>query len=338
MLNTKNLPSLSVVIVAKNCQEMLRKCLNAINRQDYPAEKIEVLVLDGGSTDNTCGVAEELGAIAIDGGYSDNPEARRHVGVLKAKHDIIVVIDTDNILPYESWLKDMARPLADDSEIVGCFTKWYGYDQNTAGLDQYYALVGGNDTVAFYLGKNDRVPYLLDKLPGGARHVVDRGGYEVVEFEADRLPVVGSNGFFVRRDALIALNYQDPNEYLHIDVNVDIIQKLGRKRYAIVKTTMVHLTGETLQKNVNKRINYMKTHFVGLSEIRRYKVFDSSKKRDVFRLLLTVLFTFTFVEPLIRAIQGYIRTGNRYWFYHPVVAFVMSGAYAVSFIRKVIKI
>ncbi|MCK5522187.1 MAG: glycosyltransferase family 2 protein [Thiomargarita sp.] len=334
MISEENRLNLSIIIVTKNCEKMLKQSLLSIDKQNYPKDKIEILVVDGGSVDNTKKIAKEFNAKIIDGGYPDNSEARRHIGVLHAANDIIVFIDSDNILPYNNWLKDMVQPFVNDEEIVGAFTKWYGYEDKTSQIDQYYALIGGNDPIAYYLGKNDRVPYLNNYLPFGSRLEADHGSYEVVKFNVNQLPVIGCNGFLIRKSIISQLEYRDSNEYLHIDVNVDIINKLKKDRYAIVKNTIIHLTGDTLWKSIKKRIRYMNVHHVGLSNLRRYKVFDSSNPKDVFNLLKAIFFAITLIEPLLLALKGYIQTKNVRWFFHPIVLFITVQSYAISVIKK----
>ena len=48
-----NLPSISVVITTLNCEQYIGECLSRIISQDYPNELVEILVMDGGSTDKT---------------------------------------------------------------------------------------------------------------------------------------------------------------------------------------------------------------------------------------------------------------------------------------------
>ena len=46
-------PEVSIVIPCYNEEEKIKECLDAVYAQDYPQEKIEVIVVDDGSTDDT---------------------------------------------------------------------------------------------------------------------------------------------------------------------------------------------------------------------------------------------------------------------------------------------
>jgi len=50
----------SIIIPCRNEERYIEKCLETILSQDYPKEKLEVLVVDGASEDRTKEVIEEL--------------------------------------------------------------------------------------------------------------------------------------------------------------------------------------------------------------------------------------------------------------------------------------
>jgi len=203
-----------------NCERILLECLGRIHSQNYPKGLLEILLVDGGSKDATIDVAKRFGAKVIHGNHPQNAEARRYVGIQHARNDIIVSIDSDNILPHKNWLKDMVQPFMEDKDIIAAFTKWYGFTADTTPIDQYYALLGGNDPITFYLGKNDRVPYPCDRLPRGAILVKKKMDYDIVKFDTDHLPAIGCNGFLIRREVASQLRYATAEEFFHIDVNI----------------------------------------------------------------------------------------------------------------------
>src|SRR5512132_1634763 len=53
-------PLLSVVVVASNAESYLRECLDSLRSQSL--KRLEVLVVDDGSTDGTARVADEMAA------------------------------------------------------------------------------------------------------------------------------------------------------------------------------------------------------------------------------------------------------------------------------------
>ncbi|MBI3968777.1 MAG: glycosyltransferase, partial [Chloroflexi bacterium] len=91
------LPSLSVVVPARDEEANLRRLLPTLVSQDYPA--LEVVVVDDGSADGTAAVAAELGARIVSAGplpsgWAGKPHAC-WVGANAADGDWLLFVDAD---------------------------------------------------------------------------------------------------------------------------------------------------------------------------------------------------------------------------------------------------
>ncbi|MDZ7372431.1 MAG: glycosyltransferase family 2 protein [candidate division KSB1 bacterium] len=92
-----NSPMVSVVIPVRNEEATIERCLRSVLDQTYPADRLEVLVVDGRSTDRTREVvqrlAQEDGRVRL----IDNPDritpVARNLGVAQARGEIIAIID-----------------------------------------------------------------------------------------------------------------------------------------------------------------------------------------------------------------------------------------------------
>ncbi|MHB9118261.1 MAG: glycosyltransferase [Burkholderiales bacterium] len=323
------LPSISIIIVARNAIRVLPECLARIGRQSYDKALIEVLLIDGGSTDGTRECAARSGVQVVDGGHPENQEARRYLGARTASREILAYIDADNFLPDENWLVRMVSPFADPN-VVCSFTKWYGLDPSLSAIDKYYALLGGNDPVAYYLGKHDRVPYGNEELPWGAELISKSDVAEFVRFSPNRLPTLGCNGFLVRSSYFGQLEFSTPDMFYHTDVHVDLLKRNPNVKYAIVPTVIVHSTGGTLGANLKKRLRYKCVHMDQLARYRRYRVFDSGSWNDRARLAFAIIAGLTMIEPTMRATIGFLRTHRAEWFMHPIATFSMVCVYGYS--------
>ncbi|MDO8848962.1 MAG: glycosyltransferase [Coriobacteriia bacterium] len=54
-----DLPTVSVIVPAHNESAVIDRCLNSVKAQDYPHDKLEIIVIDDGSTDDTADRVEE---------------------------------------------------------------------------------------------------------------------------------------------------------------------------------------------------------------------------------------------------------------------------------------
>lgn len=97
-----DLPFVSVILPVRNEESSIQSCLEAVLYQEYPREKIEVIVADGGSKDRT---PEIISRLKINHPYLeliDNPGKIVSTGLnralLCAKGDVIVRVDGHTII------------------------------------------------------------------------------------------------------------------------------------------------------------------------------------------------------------------------------------------------
>lgn len=331
-------PSVSIVIVALNAARNLEECLSAIASQDYDRNKLEILVMDGGSTDNSGEIAKKFGAEFVNAGYRENPEARRGMGLIKAKNEIIAYIDSDIFIIGKNWLKEMIKPLLVDPGIAAVQPLMYEYRKKDNILDRYFTLIGLHDPVAYYLNKRDRFSYFEKKwnMLGKAK---DCGEYYRVEFDYNNMPPLGCNGFVTRREEFkrIALPDDSKLEYFtHSDSAYDLV-KSGRSIFAFVKNTVVHATSAgSFWRFIKKRQKYTEDfHFRATP--RNYKVYDSKSMADNINLLKYVFFTVTVIRPLFDSIRGFVVKPDIAWFIHPFMCFGILYAYGMASIKTFLK-
>lgn len=94
-------PSISVILPIRNEEAFIAHCLTAILEQDYPPDRVEILIADGMSTDRTRAIIAALpGADRIT--VLDNPQHIQATGlnaaIQQARGDIIVRVDGHTIL------------------------------------------------------------------------------------------------------------------------------------------------------------------------------------------------------------------------------------------------
>jgi glycosyltransferase involved in cell wall biosynthesis len=101
---SKQLPLVSAVVTAYNYERYLAEALDSALAQDYPADRLEIIVVDDGSTDGTPALAqryanEHPGRVR----YVRQPNAGLAVattrGVEEARGDLITLLDAD-----DAWL------------------------------------------------------------------------------------------------------------------------------------------------------------------------------------------------------------------------------------------
>lgn len=84
-------PLVSIIITTKNEEAVIRQLLKSIQNQSYP--KIETILVDNNSTDNTKNIAKRYRISIFD--YRPERSAQRNYGIKKAKGSLVMILDAD---------------------------------------------------------------------------------------------------------------------------------------------------------------------------------------------------------------------------------------------------
>lgn len=113
------LPPVSIVVPVRNRADFLRDLLASLVVQDYPADRLELLIVDGDSSDPIAAVVEEYGALAafpvryLRVEEDRGPVSKRNLGARNATGSILAFTDSD-CRATPGWVSALATPFADE--------------------------------------------------------------------------------------------------------------------------------------------------------------------------------------------------------------------------------
>lgn len=134
-LSASDCPMISVIIPVKDREDELVRCLNSVKLLDYPVDRLEIIVVDDGSTDRSAEVAKQAGAMCIpSGGVGAGPAAARNRGAAVACGELLAFLDSDcTVSP--GWLRELASPFSEQNiAAVGGLVRGYF---TSSCLDRY---------------------------------------------------------------------------------------------------------------------------------------------------------------------------------------------------------
>ncbi len=104
------LPFVSIIVPALNCAEDVQGFAETMQRQDYPADRFEVIVVDNGSSDDTFGRCKAAGFIALQ--RNERGRARAlNTGVKAARGEFVLTTDLScRAEPY--WIRAVVETFA----------------------------------------------------------------------------------------------------------------------------------------------------------------------------------------------------------------------------------
>ena len=120
-------PFITVIIPCRNEEQWIASILYTLLRGTYPADRLEVFVIDGGSTDDTRAIAQ---AIAQENPFIqviDNPKgsagAAMNIGIALAKGEYIVRMDGHAMYPLDYLQRLIEVAQATGADNVGAMMR-----------------------------------------------------------------------------------------------------------------------------------------------------------------------------------------------------------------------
>lgn len=137
-------PSVSIIVPTYNEAQLIETKLENVHEQEYPRDKMEIIVIDSGSDDGTLRKAEEWARVHKDlkTRLISEPERRGKARALNkaleyAKGDIIVMTDADSLWSSKDTLKNALKWFSDPKVgAVSCLKR--PASSGVAGVEESY--------------------------------------------------------------------------------------------------------------------------------------------------------------------------------------------------------
>lgn len=192
----ENLPSLSVLIPARNEALVVGALLERLLAQDYPPEKMEIVVVNDGSTDATAEIVSRW--VSRAGGrikLHNIPEeksgrgkgAALNEGLKLCRGEVLAVYDADN-LPETGALKRLVQALEAEPNLAAVSGKFRAYNRHRNFLTRLINI----ESIAFqWIIQAGRYFFLKVAFLPGTNYVIRRevlerlGGWEETALTED---------------------------------------------------------------------------------------------------------------------------------------------------------
>ncbi|MEZ9630706.1 glycosyltransferase family 2 protein [Vibrio breoganii] len=132
-----NTLEISIIIPLYNSQEFVKQCMDSILQQSFDKSKIEVIVIDDGSTDDSYSIVKKYEGdldLIIMKQQNAGASAARNAGLRKAKGKFIFFVDSDDIVP-ENALSDLHSVIVKNKSDVAIGPR--GWIKNDIQVDNH---------------------------------------------------------------------------------------------------------------------------------------------------------------------------------------------------------
>lgn len=230
-------PFFSIIIPTYNSEQTLGYTLKSIQRQSIKQDEVEVLVIDGGSTDSTKEIAKKYNVIVYEN-PKRLPEHAKAIGTSNAMGHYVIRMDSDEEFSYKTQLQDKMDFLVKYPEVKVLLTnKIVSGRKNICGISADYMNTFGDPFSYFVYNTKD------DKYETYHKNIIKKNGRNIVlKFESyDIYPLADSAA------SALSLDYireQYPNEY-------DTIEFVCKAYDQIIQDTMLCgcIKGDNIRHN-----------------------------------------------------------------------------------------
>jgi len=314
-----------IIIPTLNAQKVLEACLVSIRSQKFFANHIRILIIDGGSTDNTLQIAKKYHCLLF-----NNPlktaEAAKAVGLKHVQSEFVAFIDSDNILPTKFWLSKMLLPFK-DLKIIGSEPWAYTYRPQAGFIERYSALTGVNDPYTLVAKNYDRLGTLNPSWTGLAVPITNHRHYQTALFTAGQpIPTIGANGTIYRASFL--KNFTG-DYFFDIDIISSFLKSENFIYFAKVKIGIIHTFCESsISKFILKQFRRATDLYIYQSQRDYYLVSNNTKTTIKWIFYVILIFPMLF-----DTIRGFIKKPDSAWFFHPLACIITSYCYGLVTIK-----
>jgi len=153
-------PKVSIIVATYNSQDTIEECLKSILAQNYPSDLLEVIVMDGGSKDNTIKIAQQF-PIKVFSIHLNCPAAYNYAHKI-AQYSVLGFIDADAKVEAE-WLQKLV-PHLNESNVAGVSGSIETWNQNNPWARNIgYEIKNRYQRISKYAGRIATMNLLMKK-------------------------------------------------------------------------------------------------------------------------------------------------------------------------------
>lgn len=305
--NDKNLPFVSFVIPTYNEEKNIKRCLRSIKSQNYPTNKVEVIVVDGMSEDNTVNIAKNYSNRIILNKKRIVGNALK-LGVEAAKGEILAIVNADSEMPQKDWLRMMVAPFSDPN-VCGTLTS-FRVCKTYPPISRCYHLMGGDPIINFTYDLGN-----INSL------VITKENYFPTSAPLYRRQLILKEGNF--------------KPFLPRLEDVDMTYRLARDGYKFVfvpNTYIHHLFADSFSSYIKKTFRRI-SMFIKYQGLCEFKFMPKNRKSRI-NLLKNMLYHMTLIGALIPIINGIRRNHDLAWLYYPIITLATILTFAIILLSR----
>ena len=332
-----NYPLVSIMIATFNSGKVLPRTLEAIRAQTYPQDMLEILAIDGGSTDSTLEIAKKADCKIIDNPKTE-PSYAKLLGFQKCMGKYLISIDHDEVMENKNsiLLKVKAAEEHPECKVVMC--SGYKRPQDYPALNQYLSDFGDPFSLFMYNCPKD-YQFWLPFLKKYFMVLSETDNFSIISFSKNTKPVLVEIACL---GTMINVDY-----FKKVDIGFKIspilfyiMLRKGDDSIIVIKNDpLVHYSVDSLKAYLPKLKWRIKNniHFPSKAE-RGFTGRQQYQKISQYKKYLFIPYSLTIIIPFVHSLILSVQRKNPIYLMHPVlclyVAFEILYQYSLKLFGK----
>lgn len=318
MSNLSKFPKVSFVLLTLNDEKGVRRCLESVRMQNYPKGKIEIIVIDNGSSDNSAKVAREYTnkvSVNRENAYKNRADAMR----MATGDFVFMMLEQDIELKSKNFIQDMIKPLMEDKNLVASFTRDYPRnDQSWITRFLSYHPIQADPLFDFL------TPSLESTL------IEKRKGYFVSKFILRKIPM--ATHMFFRISSLKKTPVWAQEKDFDHDTIVKLV-KAGYHLFAYVPSAgTYHNHAKNFSQFLSKRIRNLENHYFPFNNTVEFNYVN--RKRDILKLFYWIIYANLIFPATLKGIWKFIKHKDLVLLLEPFVTVAVTDTVLLHFLKR----
>jgi len=319
----KSWPKISYCIITYNEEKNIEECLKSIFSQDYPKEKLEVILVDDNSTDRTVQIAKKFPVRIFYNGKKD-ADLSMTIGFSNATGDFYHAMGADMRLRGRKWFKKMVKPLVENPDISLSLTKYYSHKNESL--------------ITKYLSKDPLQRDLVYQFftPGIEETISEqKEGYYLCDYSINKIPpqIHGLYRIITMKEIMKELKI-----WYDMGNLVSLVKKGYSKVAYVPEAGLYHFHAENLKELLRKRRrnadrSYLR--YLGKRNTKKnhYQYFNLKNPKDISKLIVLIISANLFIPIFIFSLYRVIKNRDLIFLLDAPVTLLLVDTILFSFIK-----
>lgn len=333
-------PKVTIVIATYNSEKTLPLVIGSLKKQSYPESRIEILLIDGGSIDNTLAIGKKYKCLVKNNPRTE-PVYAKYLGYLNARGKYIMFLDHDEVIKNKRDVELKVKILESDNKIKMVVGSGYKNPSGYPFINDYINDFG--DPFSFYMDRLSRNSSFFVKTMKRRYEIVkENKDFTVFDFSRDK---VFPPFELVQGGSMLDLSFlkrQFPEVAKKYELSPHIFFLLCSKDpyLAVVKNSpLIHYSAETLGKYI-KKINWrIKNNTYHIQSLGQAGFSGKEKYQPKWRRVkkyMFLLYAYSILFPLSDSIYlGVTRKNAAYLFHLPLTIYAATAILFHHFMRLI---